>query len=55
MWKLETLLLPYDKPKEYSYLKERANILEEAYETRGMLIKAEVERTAMDRLKGVYN
>jgi GTP-binding protein HflX len=46
-----TLLLPYDKPKEYSYLKERANILEEAYETRGMLIKAEVEKSMMDRLK----
>ena len=29
--KIVTLLLPYDKPKEYSYLKEKANILEEAY------------------------
>ena len=49
-----TLLLPYDKPKEYSYLKERANILEEAYETRGMLIKAEVEKSLMDRLKEFF-
>jgi len=46
-----TLLLPYDKPKEYSYLKERANILEETYKDNGIFIKAEVEKEIMDRIK----
>ena len=49
--KIVTLLLPYDKPKEYSYLKEKANILEEAYEARGILVKAEVGKEMMDRIR----
>ncbi|HHW56094.1 MAG TPA: GTPase HflX [Clostridia bacterium] len=44
-------LLPYDKTKEYTYLKERTKIVREDYSEKGMIIKAEVQKEIKERFK----
>ncbi|MBE3592442.1 MAG: GTPase HflX [Thermoanaerobacter sp.] len=44
-------LLPYDKTKEYNYLKEKTKIIGENYSEKGIMIKAEVQKEIKERLK----
>jgi GTP-binding protein HflX len=44
-------LLPYDKTKEYNYLKEKTKIIEENYNEDGIMIKAEVQKETKEKLK----
>ncbi|MGI1691697.1 GTPase HflX [Thermoanaerobacter uzonensis] len=44
-------LLPYDKTKEYNYLKEKTKIIGENYSEKGIIIKAEVQKEIKERLK----
>ncbi|ADD02263.1 GTP-binding proten HflX [Thermoanaerobacter italicus Ab9] len=44
-------LLPYDKTKEYNYLKEKTKIIEENYNEDGIMIKTEVQKETKEKLK----
>ncbi|ABY94656.1 MULTISPECIES: GTPase HflX [Thermoanaerobacter] len=44
-------LLPYDKTKEYNYLKEKTKVIEESYDEKGIIIKAEVQKETKERFK----
>ncbi|AIS52288.1 GTPase HflX [Thermoanaerobacter kivui] len=44
-------LLPYDKTKEYNYLKEKTKVVEEKFSEKGIIIKAEVQKEIKERLK----
>lgn len=45
------LLLPYEKTREYNYLKERGKVIEEKFDEKGISVKAEVTGEIKERLR----
>jgi GTP-binding protein HflX len=46
-----SFLFPYEKTRDYNYLKERGKVIEENFDERGILVKAEVTYEIKERLR----